>query len=214
LLIHLNPQEEVIDCSNFEKVKKYTMGRMSDVVKHLIGINVIVFIGVNLLPFPSLREYFVLYPPGSGYFKPIQLFTHMFMHGGEMHLLFNMMALFFIGPTVENYLGSRKFLLFYLVSGIGAMIMHLLIGGNAPVVGASGAIYGVLAGFAFLFPNTQLMLLFPPIPIKAKYLVTILIAIDLFSGISGTRTGIAHFAHLGGALFGILMLLYWRNFRK
>lgn len=190
------------------------MGRLTDVVKHLIVINVIVFLGVYLSPFPSVRDYFVLYPPGTPYFKPIQMFTHMFMHGGEMHLLFNMMALYFIGPTVETYLGPRKFLFFYFFSGIGAMILHLLIGGNAPVVGASGAIYGVLAGFAFLFPNTQLMLLFPPIPVKAKYLVAILIAIDLFSGFSGSRTGIAHFAHLGGALFGILLILYWRNFGK
>ena len=190
------------------------MGRMTEVVKHLIGINVVVFLAVYLSPFPSIREYFVLYPAGTPYFKPGQLFTHMFMHGGEMHLLFNMLALYFIGPTVENHMGSRKFLYFYLFSGIGAMLLHLLIGGNAPVVGASGAIYGVLAGFAFIFPNTQLMLLFPPIPIKAKYLVTILIVIDLFSGISGTRTGIAHFAHLGGALFGILLILYWRNFGR
>ena len=187
---------------------------MTEVVKHLIGINVIIFLGVTFSPFESLRDYFVLYPPGSGYFKPIQVFTHMFMHGGQMHILFNMLALFFIGPAVESYLGPKKFLFYYLFCGLGAMATHLVLGSNAPVVGASGAIYGVLAAYAFLFPNTQMMLLFPPIPIKAKYLVLILIGIDLFSGVSGTRTGIAHFAHLGGALFGILMMLYWRKFGK
>ena len=94
------------------------------------------------------------------------------------------------------------------------MVTHLVLGTNAPEVGASGAIYGILVAFAYHFPNTQLMLIFPPIPIKAKYFVLILVAIDLFSGASGAHTGIAHFAHIGGALFGILLILYWKNFSK
>ena len=188
------------------------MGRVTDVVKHLIGINVILFLAVNLISIPGLRQYFVFFHPNSGAFQPIQVFTHMFMHANIGHIAFNMLSLFFIGPTVENYLGPKKFLLLYFISGLGALLAHLLIGGGAPVLGASGAVYGVFAAFAFLFPNTQLMLLFPPIPIKAKYLVLLLVAYDLFSGVSNASTGVAHFAHLGGAFFGILMILYWRKF--
>ncbi|MEE9373019.1 MAG: rhomboid family intramembrane serine protease [Saprospiraceae bacterium] len=190
------------------------MLRVTDVVKHLIGINVIVFIAVNLLPFPGIRQYFVLYHPSSDAFRPIQLFTHMFMHGGVQHIFFNMLMLYFLGPQVERHLGEKKFLLLYIFSGIGALLVHLLLVPYGSMVGASGAIYGVMAGFAFLFPNTQLMLLFPPIPVKAKYLVVGIIAIDLFSGISATQSGIAHFAHLGGAIFGVLLLLFWRKFGK
>jgi membrane associated rhomboid family serine protease len=190
------------------------MNRLTDVVKHLIVINVIIYIGVSLSPFPTLRQYFILYPPGTDLFRPVQLFTHMFMHGSTFHIMFNMLALYFIGPAVEAFWGSKKFLFYYLFCGVGAMLTHIVLGTNAPVVGASGAIYGVLAAFAYLFPNTQMMLLFPPIPIKAKYLVLILVGIDLFSGMSGSNTGIAHFAHIGGAVFGILLILYWRKFPR
>lgn len=188
------------------------MNRITDVVKHLIVINVIIFLGVSFSPFSSIRQYFILYPIGSSMFKPVQLFTHMFMHGSTFHIMFNMLALYFIGPAVEMLLGAKKFLFFYLFCGVGAMLTHILLGTNAPVVGASGAIYGVLAAFAYYFPNTQMMLIFPPIPIKAKYLVLILIGIDLFSGMSGANSGIAHFAHIGGAVFGILLILYWKKF--
>jgi len=190
------------------------MVRLTGVVKNLIIINAIIYIGVALTPIESLRQYFVLYPLDTPFFKPIQLFTHMFMHGSTWHIFFNMLALYFIGPSVEAFWGAKKFLFYYLFCGIGAMVTHLVLGTNAPVVGASGAIYGILVAFAYHFPNTQLMLIFPPIPIKAKYFVLILVAIDLFSGASGAHTGIAHFAHIGGALFGILLILYWKNFSK
>ena len=190
------------------------MNRLTDVVKNIIIINVIVYIGVKITPVRSLEQYFVLYPPGSGFFKPVQVFTHMFMHGSNFHIFFNMLALYFIGPAVEALWGARKFLFYYLFCGLGALVTHLVLGTNAPVVGASGAIYGILVAFAYHFPNTQLMLIFPPIPIKAKYFVLILVAIDLFSGYSGASTGIAHFAHIGGALFGILLLQYWKYFSR
>ena len=234
------------------------MNRITDVVKNLIIVNVIIYLGVALtMDFSGINivQYFQLYSPISERFIPIQLLSHMFMHGGLSHLFFNMLTLFFLGPFVESKMGSRRFLIFYLVCGFGAMIAHLGIDYieylnivsdlskseiqnifdsgklpasfsaqeiekfreiyNTPVVGASGAIYGVIAAFALFFPNTKLMLLIPPIPIKAKYLALIIIAIDLFSGISGQKTGIAHFAHLGGALTGLILVFIWyRNIFK
>lgn len=232
------------------------MNQFSGVVKHLVIINVILYLGASLLEtsFPAIQDILPLYFPMSEHFIATQVVTHMFMHGSISHLLFNMLTLFFLGPYVEKYLGEAKFLLFYLFAGFGAMITHLsidylqflsiadqisasdfamvqeegravLMSGrnylgdlgqlnailNIPVVGASGAIYGVLVAFAMFFPETRLMLLFPPIPIKAKYLALGLIAFDLFAGVSGQKTGIAHFAHLGGALFGFLLILYWRS---
>lgn len=188
------------------------MYRITDVVKHLIIINAIIFIGTNLPVLAALRPYFILYPPQSDLFKPIQVVTHMFMHGSMGHLFFNMLALFFFGPNVESLWGPKKFLFFYLFCGFGAMIGHLLLGGNAPVVGASGAIAGVLVAFAMLFPNATVMLLIPPIPMKAKYLVLIVLIIDIYMGLTNSASTIAHFAHLGGALFGFLLILFWRKY--
>ncbi len=236
------------------------MNNITDVVKNLLILNVIVFVGVSLtgeLSGIDLSQYFMLYSPLSENFKPIQLVTHMFMHGGISHLLFNMLGLFFLGPYVEKRMGSQRFLIFYLACGLGALLAHigvdyiqyysmsdltslismdqlkslmatgqyagtglgrneaeLLYQGlygvyNVPVVGASGAIYGVFLAFAMFFPNMKLMLLFPPIPIKAKFLVAGIIAIDLFSGISGQQTGIAHFAHIGGAIMGFILVSIW-----
>lgn len=236
------------------------MNRISDVVKNLLIINVIIFFGVSLTGNSSglvIDQYFKLYSPISDNFMPIQLVTHMFMHGSTSHLFFNMLSLFFLGPYVEQRMGSKQFLLFYLLSGFGALVAHLGIDyleylnatrgvdpdsirmlietekynsailtsdaaakiwgvHNIPVVGASGAIYGVIIAFAMFFPNMRLMLLIPPIPIKAKYLALILVAIDLFSGVSAQKTGIAHFAHLGGALMGFLLIIisYKNIFRR
>lgn len=209
------------------------MFQITDVIKHLLIINLIVFFGAMITDQTGLFESYMLvfHYPASVYFQPYQIVTHMFMHGGLTHLFFNMLALVMLGPYVEHYLGNKRFLILYLVSGFGALGLHVLIWyfelqgidarefaalmrePNYGVVGASGAVYGVLAAFALLFPNTKLMLLFPPIPIKAKYLVAGLIAFDLISGVSGSQTGIAHFAHLGGALFGFLTLLLWKNTR-
>lgn len=212
------------------------MFQITDVIKHLLIINVIVFFGAMVMQETGVFDTSLLafHYPQSEYFRPYQIVSHMFMHGGLAHLFFNMFALVMLGPYVEAFLGAKRFLVLYLVSGFGALGLHFLIwyfqlSGLSPydftvlmherqygVVGASGAIYGVLAAFAFLFPNTRLMLLFPPIPIKAKYLVLGLVAFDLISGISGSSSGIAHFAHVGGAIFGFLTILFWkgRHFKK
>jgi len=228
------------------------MNRVTEVVKHLLIINVIFFVVFHMI-FPQFIGYVKLYFPASEAFYPLQLVTHMFMHANPQHLLFNMLSLFFLGPTIERTLGSKDFLLFYLLCGVGAMVAHLgidsisyfnLIGKmdpdsvatvvnegrglitsgrnysdpqlgqlnrilSIPVVGASGAIMGVFIAFALMFPEQKLMLLFPPIPIKAKYLMLGLIGFDLFSGVGGLSTGIAHFAHLGGALTGFILIQMW-----
>jgi len=198
------------------------MNRLTDVVKHLIIINVIVFVVFTLI-FPQFRESFgLLHMPwvqvdGESFFKPVQLVTHMFMHGSPTHLLFNMMGLFFLGPHIEQVLGKERFLIFYLICGFAAMSLHMLLSymgyiDDLPVVGASGAIMGIFIAFAILFPNTKLMLLFPPIPIKAKYLMGALLIFDVVSGVGGLAPGIANFAHLGGALCGFILMLLWGYF--
>jgi membrane associated rhomboid family serine protease len=196
------------------------MMRMTDVVKNLLMINVIVFFGVRyLIPIPGIERFFILIFPGKEYFdassemmfgfEPVQIVTHIFMHGDERHLLFNMLALYFLGPMTEASLGPKRFLLLYLTSGFVASVAQMVMTQGA-IVGASGAVYGVLAGFATMFPNMQMMLLFPPIPIKAKYMAIGLIAIGLFSGFSGMQAGIGHFAHVGGAICGFLLVHYWK----
>lgn len=187
------------------------MNNLTDVVKQLIIINAILFLGTNLPMLSHFREYFILFPPHTPYFKPVQLVTHMFMHADMGHLFFNMLTLYFFGPMIERLWGAKKFLFYYMICGLGAMALHLLIGGNAPVLGASGAISGVVLAFAMQFPDTRIMLLIPPIPMKAKYMVLIFLGIDLFLGLSNYNTGIAHFAHLGGALFGFLLIMIWRK---
>ena len=196
------------------------MQQLTPVVKNLIIINVIIFACAALLPMasmiPRLELFFPLDKPD---FKPYQLVTHMFMHGSPGHLIFNMLSLFFLGAYVERYAGHKDFLALYLLSGFGAMFAHLAIQfmtyqstGQTdfiPVVGASGAVYGVLISFAVLFPNVKMMLLFFPFPIKARYLALGLIAYDLFAGVGGFNTGIAHFAHLGGALTGAILTFFW-----
>lgn len=196
------------------------MLRVTDVVKNLLIINVIVFFAVRyFIPIPGIERYFVLVHPSLQFFdpsvgdivkfEPVQIITHMFMHGNEQHLLFNMLGLFFLGPMVEFSLGPKRFFILYIVSGLVASVAQLLVTQGA-IVGASGAVYGVLAGFATMFPNVRLMLLFPPIPVKAKWLALGLIGIGLFSGVTGAQSGIGHFAHIGGAIAGFLLIHYWK----
>ena len=194
------------------------MLRVTDVVKNLLIINVIVFFAVRyLLPIPGIERFFILIYPGVEFmddgfvykFEPVQIITHMFMHADERHLLFNMLGLYFLGPWVESSLGPKRFLMMYLLSGFVASIAQMLISQGA-IVGASGAVYGVLAAFATMFPNMKLMLLFPPIPVKAKYLALGLIALGLFSGFTGMQADIGHFAHVGGAICGFIMVHYWQ----
>src|SRR5687767_504154 len=151
------------------------MFRLTPVVRNLIIINVIVFI-FQTISDDVLTQYLALYNQESGYFKPYQLFTYMFAHGSFSHIFFNMLSLAFMGPILEAFWGQKKFLLFYLITGIGAAVFSVAIdlimgGGAGSMLGASGAIYGLLMAFGMIFPNMEVMLLIPPIPIKAKYLV-------------------------------------------
>lgn len=196
------------------------------VIKALMISNVVVFVLAGLvslftyhgMPVAAyVQKLLYLFPLGAG-FMPWQLVTYMFMHGGMLHLLLNMLILWFLGMELENLWGSKRFVIYYLVCGIGAGLTTLLIGPlfgpAAPTVGASGAIYGVLIAFGVLFPERPLFFLFLPIPIRAKYFVMIYIGIELYAGISGTTDGIAHFAHLGGAAVGYLLLLIDRGITR
>lgn len=193
---------------------------VSDVVKHLIIINVLMFFGTELLMSDN-KIMLAMFHPSTEYYRPYQIVTYMFMHGSITHLFFNMFSLFMFGTSLEMVLGPKKFLFFYFFTGFGALALYLLVQTLEmsyynlppnPVVGASGAIYGLMAGYAMLFPENKLQLFFPPIVLPAKYFVLIFAAIELYLGVSGYNTGVAHFAHLGGALFGVLLLLYWRKF--
>lgn len=196
------------------------MLRLTDVVKNLLIINVLVFFAVKfLIPIPGLERFFVLVYPGHAYpdpmsgvmytFEPVQIVTHMFMHGSVQHLLFNMLGLFFLGPLVESALGAKRFFMLYIFSGFFATLLHMAFVQGGMVVGASGAIYGVLAAFATMFPNIELMIMFIPVPIKAKYVALGLLAIGIYMGFTGSSDGIAHLAHVGGAIMGFILVRFW-----
>jgi len=233
---------------------------MPPVVKNLIIINVVMLILTELLKISgiNLNGILGLYFPKSEFFRSWQVVTHMFMHGGFIHLLFNMFALWMFGRVLEQVWGAKRFLIYYLVTGLGAAFFYELVqyiqynkvmgiispeqlqlvydtGAeavsqgqnfadqqmgklnsilNVPVVGASGAVYGVLLAFGMLFPNTQLMFIFPPIPVKAKYVVIGYAAIELYLAITSPGSNIAHAAHLGGMIFGYLLIRYWRKTTK
>ncbi len=198
------------------------MFQITEAVKHLIIINVIAFLA-SMSVLGEYKYYFYLFYPGSDLFQPWQLITHMFMHGGFSHIFFNMLMLFFIGPLMEQSLGTKKFAFYYIACGLGGAVLHIFSKYvlihyfnnydeyNIPVVGASGAINGLFVGLAYLYPNLPMHLMFIPIPIKAKYLAIFFIAADLLWGMSGYHTGIAHYAHLGGAFCGLLLLMYWKR---
>ncbi|HUC81157.1 MAG TPA: rhomboid family intramembrane serine protease [Flavisolibacter sp.] len=187
------------------------------VVKNLIIINVLVFLAQLVLDNQILLTARIgLWPVDYPFFKPYQVITHMFTHGSVMHILFNMFALWMFGRVLENVWGPKRFLFFYLACGIGAAVFHLLIqylsGGGSLTVGASGAVMGVMVGFAYLFPNTEMFIFFIPFPIKAKWVAIGYVAIDLFSGIANVAgDNIAHFAHLGGAITGFILVLIWNK---
>ena len=202
------------------------------VTKNLIIINVIVFIA-TLINEDFMIGAFGLFYPSSQFFHWWQVITHMFMHGGFWHIFFNMYTLFIFGVVVERIIGSKKFLVFYFICGLGAAGLQIftqyiemqafLNAGTqsalesiaalkmTPTVGASGAIYGVLIGYAMLFPDSKMTLLFPPVTLSAKWMVVIFAGIELFTGIVGWVDGVAHFAHLGGMLIGWLMIRWWRR---
>jgi membrane associated rhomboid family serine protease len=263
------------------------MFQLTPVVKNLLIINVVVFIMQMFLSEFNITELLSMHKLGSDNFRPYQLFTYMFAHGGITHILFNMLGLAFLGPLLEQFWGPKRFLTFYLVTGIGAGVLfagieyvrlnkiedqveqyiiepspdafagfvddHLdkyprdvqgrviefvdYYGDNKEnsqaiseskvlvkaalsnskrgiMLGASGAVYGILMAFGLLFPNTKLMLLFPPIPVKAKYLVLALGAYAIYAGFSrNPEDSVAHFAHLGGMLFAFIMIMIWRKDR-
>ncbi|MEC8738341.1 MAG: rhomboid family intramembrane serine protease [Bacteroidota bacterium] len=240
----------------------------SEVVRNIVTLNIGFFMLTWLGPrFIGLDFYhlFGLHHFTSGYFKPWQLLTHMFMHGNLFHLFFNMFAVWMIGSYLERLWGGKRFLIFYFFSGAGAILLHTLVQDyqigqvvkflsgeqiemirsttnysfneivalnpsssasiikynnlvNTPTVGASGAVFGILGAFALLFPNTELMLMFLPIPIKAKWFAIGYGVLELFLGAKGVANGasdgVAHFAHVGGLIFGILLVLFWNKTNK
>jgi len=195
------------------------------VIKNLIIINVLVWVAQLMYDNSyQLTLKLALYPFEVQEFNPYQLVTHMFAHAtlnqyGHiefMHIFFNMLVLWMFGRMLEVIWGSKRFLIFYMACGIGAGIAHLLMQhfthNYAIAIGASGAVMGVMVAFAFLFPNTELMLMFLQVPIKAKWLILILVAADLFGGFNKSPTdNIAHFAHIGGAITGFIIVYIWNK---
>jgi len=218
------------------------------VVKNLIIINVLFFVASMLMGQDQAVTWLAGTYPGSPFFQPWQVITHMFMHGGLGHLFFNMFALYMFGSQLERLWGPKRFLNYYIISGLGGFFLHeffigldfyqtygtffpsrsqlvpsgmsdmqavyILEATFGRVVGASGAVFGILLAFGLLFPNTRLMLLFPPIPIKAKYFVMGYGLIELGLALdNGSGDNVAHFAHLGGMLFGYILLKRWQKER-
>jgi membrane associated rhomboid family serine protease len=201
---------------------------MPPVIKFLLISNVVIFLFEtqyfetlvgHFALWPYLPEYLRIATDGEVYrFHLWQLFSYAFLHGSWMHLLLNMYALWLFGVALENRWGSRHFAMYYLVCIIGAGLTQLLVtslsvgqGGYFPTLGASGGVFGVLLAYGMIFPNQVLILLIPPMPIKAKYFVLIYGFVELIFGITGTQSGVAHFAHLGGMLFGFLLLQHWKT---
>ena len=168
---------------------------------------------------PDLILSFALWPPGmpgGPGFEPWQLVTYAFLHGGFVHIAFNMFALYMFGPDVERLVGSRFFLAYYFACVVSAALTHLFVTGiagvpPAPTIGASGGLFGLLLAFGWYFPHRRVLLLFPPIPMPARVFVSLYGAIELVLGVTGTQQGVAHFAHLGGMLGGWLMIEYRRR---
>ena len=204
---------------------------MPPVIKFLLISNILVFLVELIFGLPLIRQFglwpilpeeFVRVAQDRGYFinsfQPWQLLSYAFLHGGSMHLLLNMYALWLFGIALENLWGSARFAIYYLVCVVGAGFVQLLVvslsvepGNYYPTIGASGGVFGVLLAYGMMFPRSIIFLLIPPIPIQARWFVLIYGAIELFFGITGTDSGVAHFAHLGGMFFGYLLIRHWRN---
>lgn len=204
------------------------------VVNNLIAVNVIIFLAQLLLPGmdATIVKYLGLHFWESQYFYPHQIITYMFVHGGFSHLFFNMFALWMFGRILEYDMGGKRFFTYYMISGIGAGILNLMVNwwqvsslqtvygfadpglimhiNNMVTVGASGGVFGVLLAFGMLHPNDRIMLLIPPIPMKAKYFVIIYGVLELVMGFTA-NDNVAHFAHIGGMLFGFILLKYWKS---
>lgn len=191
---------------------------ITPITKNIIILNVIVFILSNTF-LPQMYYYLVAYFPLAPEFKSWQIVTHMFMHGGIMHIAFNMLTLASFGPLLERFLGEKKYILLYFLSGLGAYALNslwiyyeMVNNGNefmnVAMLGASGAIFGVVAAFTALYPNAEMMIMFIPFPIKAKILLPIVIVGSIYLGINNVG-GVAHFAHIGGALVGYILIKIW-----
>lgn len=206
------------------------MNNMPPVVKNLLIINALCFLASQINP--AINELLGLHFMGATHFHFFQFVTYMFMHGGWSHIFFNMFALWMFGRIIEHHLGSQRFLIYYMACGIGAgfvqeIAQYVYFFSNGvtlemlpdPVfnpwytVGASGAVYGILMAFGMMFPDERLFIFPIPVPIKAKYFVFGYGLIELLSAVSRSADGVAHFAHLGGMLFGFALLQYWRNNR-
>ena len=217
------------------------LGFIPPVTRNLIIINTLILI-ITSFSKNFMYETFALFYPASPFFHWWQPVTHMFMHGGFGHLFFNMFTLYMFGTVLERVWGGKKYLLFYMVTGLGAALLHtgvewlqtlhwqhIIQTGDpsaaiaatqsmramlsTPTVGASGAIYGLLLGYAMLFPDSIMTLIFPPISMKAKWFVLVFAVIELLMGVLGSD-GVAHFAHLGGMLFGFILIRIWRKSHK
>ena len=151
-------------------------------------------------------------------FMPWQLLTYGFLHGDTTHIFFNMFGLWMFGRDLEQFMGSQRFLIYFLVCVVGAGLIQLIVagmqGGLYPTVGASGGVFGILLAYGLTFPNRIIVPLFPPIPMRAITFVLIYGLLELYLGVSGGAPGVANFAHLGGMLFGFLLLQYWRRSRR
>ena len=192
-----------------------------NVIFALLIVNGLVFAAQQMPQFDqALFINLALWPLGSGFpsFMPWQLLTYGFMHGGLMHIAFNMFMLWMFGRELELVYGPRRFLTYYLTCVVGAGIVQLVVaalhGDVYPTVGASGGVFGLLLLFGMTFPNRMIMLLFPPIPMKAKYMVVLFGILELYLGLSGRSPGVANFAHLGGMLFGFVLIQRWKGARR
>lgn len=186
------------------------MYAMTPWVQRILIANVVMFFVTATSP--GLARDLTFYPPVALY-RPWTLVTYMFLHAGFSHLFFNMLGLFFFGPKLEAKIGGRNFLWLYFLSGIGGALFQTAFATAAPMVGASGAVYAVLVGFAYYYPRDTILLFPIPIPVQAWLLVSIYVVMSLYQGISGTSAGVAHFAHLGGAVVGFLFLK-WAEWRR
>ena len=189
------------------------MPALPPVTQALLLINVALF-AADALTGRLLSTLFALWPLGSN-FMPWQVVSYAFLHGDMFHLFFNMLGLWMFGAELERIWGTKRFIQFYAASMLTAALTQLLVnallGSRFPTVGASGGLFGLLLAFGMMFPNRIIMPLFPPIPMKAKVFVAVFGGLELFFGVTGTQSGVAHFAHLGGMLGGFLMIRYWRG---
>ncbi|MEA5444763.1 rhomboid family intramembrane serine protease [Gammaproteobacteria bacterium AB-CW1] len=185
------------------------------VVTGLLAACIIVFM-LQLSDFRWMLDNFALWGANTPNFQPWQLVSSAFLHGGYFHLFVNMLALWMFGVQIENVWGSGRFLFYYFFCVIGASLVQLLVATAAaaegtvyPTVGASGGVFGILLAFGLLFPNQRIVLLIPPIPMKAKWFVVVFGVFSLLAGLTGTMANIAHFAHLGGMVFGLILMVWW-----